>query len=663
MRSTTKIGWLVLALGLLSGCGPTGQTGAGEESELYNSAGLIGQSLFDAEGMAPPALTATPIVRAGLMWDAEPGTTLEGRVLGEDQLWGPWTPIVAYWEEDLAHAGNLDVPSGFAVGIQLRLSNGAAPLHVVAEGFERIGEYGSEEPAQDLDLPPPQEGTFGELQQALAPSSLVHPRSDWGARAPRCSSSSHTPVKATIHHTATALPDSMTPKARLREIQAYHMYSAGYCDIGYHVLVDWNGAAWQGRNEKVVGAHTKDHNTGNVGISFMGTYTNRSATSAQITKGAKILRWLHTAYGIALNRDRIKGHRQYNATACPGDKLYSQLNGMVEQARNGTPAKGTLRGVIYRDNGAGAADTSERIPGAKVKVVGVGTKTAAPDTAAWAFKLAPKTYTVTASAAGHKSASRTCKVVSSKTTKCSIGLKRLPGKIRGIVYEDLGAGEADTSHLLGGATVKLSGQGSVIAAAEDASWSKSVPPGTYTVTAILAGYTTGSRSCQVQSGKEVWCSIGLIKDGTDVPDDPDPALTGGKLHGFVLALDPAGGGQDPQSGVPNAVVSADSGESTNADAFGYFELQVPQGDHTLHAAADGFTDGEAQCAVTEGGEAECTIVLVRQDGSDQTDDQEPVEDPEGQLDGGCSTAAGAGRLPAALLLLMIGAALHLRRRV
>jgi hypothetical protein len=331
-RALAWVGVVCLSF-VAAACGPEGPTGAMEEGELYNSAGLLGQSLFDAEGLAPPAFAVQPFVRVGLMWDAAPGTTLEGRVLNQDDDWGPWEPIEAYWQEDVAHAGHLDAPDGLGTGFQLRLSNGAAPLHVVAEGIERIGEPGAEEAPQDLVSPPAEDGRLAALEQALMPSSIVHPRADWDARAPRCSMSSHTPVKVTVHHTATPLPDSMTVKARLRQIQAYHMYTNGWCDIGYHVLVDWNGAAWQGRNETKVGAHVLDHNTGNVGLSYLGTYTSRTPSAAQITKGARILHWLHDQYGIPRSRTYIKGHRQYAATECPGDKLYAKLNAMVEQSK------------------------------------------------------------------------------------------------------------------------------------------------------------------------------------------------------------------------------------------------------------------------------------------------------------------------------------------
>ena len=648
-------------LTVLWGCGPAGPTGAMEPEQLFNSAGLEGLSLFDADGVTVPAYSPNPFIRVGLMWDAEAGTELQGRVLDERGIWGRWETILPYFEEDLAHAGHLDVENGLGLGFQLRLSNGAEPLHVVVEAIERVGEPDAV-PIAATET----EGGFGELSQALAPSSLVHPRSDWGARAPQCSSGSHSPVKVTIHHTATPLPDSMTPKERLRQIQAYHMYTNGWCDIGYHLLVDWNGAAWQGRNEKVIGAHVANHNTGNVGLSYPGTYTSRSASSAQVTKGAKILKWLHDTYGIALNRDKIWGHRQWASTACPGNKLYAQLNGMVEEARTGNsgddggsePAKGTLRGVVFVDKGQGTADMSTRLPGAAVKVAGVGSKTAESGDAAWSFSLNPDTYTVTATKDGYQSATRSCKVTSGDTTWCSIGLVRVPqqGILKGVVYEDQGSGVADMSKRLLGAMVTLSGNGTVTASVADGSWSKQVTAGSITATASYTGYKSASRVCLVEAGQETSCPIGLIKDTGDDPGTVDPDPTKGRLYGHVVVQDETLVGQDLDLGtpVPVASVLADTGEVTQADDLGYFEFWVTPGTREVRASAAGYSDGVAECTVAAGGEARCSIPLVPLP-TDGSPEDEPV------LVGGCSTT-GAGNGLALLCLMCLGSLFRRRGR-
>ncbi len=84
---------------------------------------------------------------------------------------------------------------------------------------------------------------------------------------------------------------------------------------------------------------------------------------------------------------------------------------------------GTLRGVIFEDQGVGTMDLSVRLPGATVRIVETGaTATADSPDANWLFDLPAGTYTVEASAAGHTTERRMCDVTSGGTTWCSTGL-------------------------------------------------------------------------------------------------------------------------------------------------------------------------------------------------------------------------------------------------
>jgi hypothetical protein len=192
------------------------------------------------------------------------------------------------------------------------------------------------------EMPPPiepvPEDEIGTVQQELTAGSIpIHSRAEWGARPPQCSSGTNNAItRATIHHTVTPTNDSFGPKKRLRQIQAFHMFSRGWCDIGYNFLVSRDGRVWRGRGKNVVGAHVANHNTNNVGISFMGTYTSTKATLAQRCRTAKLLRWLHQEHpALQLNRTDVKGHRQLGSTSCPGNALYDQLGNIVKLARDG----------------------------------------------------------------------------------------------------------------------------------------------------------------------------------------------------------------------------------------------------------------------------------------------------------------------------------------
>ena len=86
------------------------------------------------------------------------------------------------------------------------------------------------------------------------------------------------------------------------------------------------------------------------------------------------------------------------------------------------PTGGTLRGVVFEDQGVGTMDLSVRLPGASIRIMETGaTMTAAAPDGAWSFTLPAGTYTVVADAAGHTRSMRSC-VVTTGATWCSIGL-------------------------------------------------------------------------------------------------------------------------------------------------------------------------------------------------------------------------------------------------
>lgn len=578
------------------GCMDNRPTGALEPEELYNTSGITRGSLFDEEGLAPVTYSDQAFLRVGFMWDAEESCRLEGRLLGLSGRWSDWKPIQTRWSEGVARTGHLDA-QGLAVGFQLRISAGPEPTHLVAEAIEGIGEP---------IVPPAADGRYRDIKQALAPASLVNPRSAWGARSPACNPGSHSPAKVTVHHTATPLPDSISPEARVRQIQNYHIDSRGWCDIGYHYLVDWNGEMWQGRYETVLGAHVANNNTSNVGISFMGTYSSTPASGAQLDACAGLLDWLHDNYGIPMNRSYIKGHREYGGTSCPGDRLYSQLDDLVARA-NGNPGQdpggdpgsdpsvGSLLGVVFEDQGVGTADMSKRLPGATVQISGAGSATARDGDAYWSFSLPPGTYTVTASADGHQAASRTCSVQAGAESWCSVGL-----------FPDGSGSDPD--------------------------------PGS-----------------DQDPGQD---------PGNDPVQDPaqDPGQTG-LLFGYVVELaDPLDADLSDNPPVGDAEIQSDCGASTLSDSSGYFELEVQAGTRILTAEASGYDYASAVCTVSEGGATECFVPVVPPGQADPLD-PDPFDPNAGSEDpyltGGCSTA---GRAPDFAPLVLLGWLLLIRRR-
>jgi hypothetical protein len=315
---------------------------------------IEGQSITDSLDVdrTSPALEAEkPFERLAVLFDAPDPTALEIATSADGSTWSDFAvPIVVFAEEG-AHVANLDLvePAKF---YKYRIRDLAiaptfvafSPIEIIpiaeeGEVADIIDDEEAELLAQAQPLPEQFEG-FGSTGSGISTrigNVTVHGRDEWNARAPRCVSSM-TPNRVTIHHTVTPTNDSLSPQARLRQIQSFHMNSNGWCDIGYNFLVSRDGRLWRGRGSTRLGAHVANNNTGNVGISFMGTHTSVTITNRQMCNTAKLLAWLDVHRpAIALNRSDIKGHRQYGDTACPGTALYNQLDRLVRWSRNGCP--------------------------------------------------------------------------------------------------------------------------------------------------------------------------------------------------------------------------------------------------------------------------------------------------------------------------------------
>ena len=288
---------------------------------------LEGDALLEELIESPPHEADEPFVRFGAIWDAEEQDSLEVSASADGETWGPWVKPVVHHVE-LEHTGSFvgqaelgDVPMKF-----YRIRGVAGAIDATFLRLELLATTQSDS-VEDGDSPGPEPmaRTIGQAE--------VLTRADWGARAASCSSGLGTATRMAIHHTETPTNDSMSPAARLRQIQSYHMDVKGWCDIGYHFLLSRDGRLWEGRRDTLLGAHAGGNNTGNLGISVMGSHDTTPLTEPQLVAIAKLVRGLADQHGIAINRTKIKGHREYNPTTCPGNAVMGQLDEILARAR------------------------------------------------------------------------------------------------------------------------------------------------------------------------------------------------------------------------------------------------------------------------------------------------------------------------------------------
>jgi N-acetylmuramoyl-L-alanine amidase-like protein/fibronectin type III domain protein len=168
----------------------------------------------------------------------------------------------------------------------------------------------------------------------------------------------YTTKKLIVHHTATTdnYTDQAGAESQIRSIYYYHSVTQDWGDIGYNFLIDKFGTIYEGRYSRdygganptgddasgkgVTGAHVSGWNSGTVGVALLGTLTTHDATPAARDALTRLLAWeasrngidpqateafVNPVSGATITTPNIAGHRDYAATACPGDTFYPTL--------------------------------------------------------------------------------------------------------------------------------------------------------------------------------------------------------------------------------------------------------------------------------------------------------------------------------------------------
>ena len=201
-----------------------------------------------------------------------------------------------------------------------------------------------------------------EQRAAVTEAPDIVTRAEWGADESIKSTSGSCvrrffPVQQLfVHHTVGRNFDS-NPKATMRAIYYFHTRTQGWCDVGYNFVVGWDGTIYEGRwarnygpwevhssedsrGRAVAGAHVSGYNSGSVGISVMGNFSEVQPPPAVRKALAHLLAWEadrhdlkprgeHTYRNPETGDTRrlkyIAGHRDAGYTECPGNFLYAAL--------------------------------------------------------------------------------------------------------------------------------------------------------------------------------------------------------------------------------------------------------------------------------------------------------------------------------------------------
>ena len=134
----------------------------------------------------------------------------------------------------------------------------------------------------------------------------------------------------TIHCAAT--PEGRDTKAK--EISAWD--TARFGQVSYHYVIELDGTVVQTLPEDRLGAHVGGHNSGNLGVCYVGGMDARNArpkdtrTSAQLTAMAKLVADIERRHpGVV-----VRGHRDWPGVtkACPSFDVADWRTGLKAAA-------------------------------------------------------------------------------------------------------------------------------------------------------------------------------------------------------------------------------------------------------------------------------------------------------------------------------------------
>lgn len=304
----------------------------------------------------------------GVTWSETVSETpqIKYRTLGKDKVWSQWQNIDAEKGESEQRASGTE-PIVVTEVSQVQVQ-ATVPDSSTVEGL-KVTVINPGVGVGDSQANPNK--NLARLRSAEdARGIAIHSRSDWGAdeKLMTWPPKSIKPQGVAIHHTAGTNNYSATQvPGILRGIYYFHAVTRNWGDIGYNVLVDKYGRAWQGRRgtfqNPSEGAHARSVNGVTFGISVLGTYETQAppwAAQDTVTRLAAAqlkLRGVNplgtfTFRGHTFNR--ISGHRDFvvlgtgNNTACPGNAFYRQLGEIRQQAA--TLAAGWASGKSSRVN-------------------------------------------------------------------------------------------------------------------------------------------------------------------------------------------------------------------------------------------------------------------------------------------------------------------------
>jgi N-acetylmuramoyl-L-alanine amidase len=319
-----------IVLVALLGLAPAAAHGAGEARTI--ALPVPAETSARGPWRTLPLRAAHGFELAGADWRGARGAHVALRARRASGGWSRWTRVVA----------GEPVWSGRATAVQLRGAHPVRGLRVHAVAVALDGRAVAR---------PPRALAAADGRPAIVPRSAWDP---YDRCRPRVQARYGRVDFAIVHHTESlSLYSPRQSAAMVLAICLFHRDGNGWNDIGYDLLVDRFGTVFEGRRggveQPVIGAQAGGWNGVSTGVAMIGSYSVSPPPAAALRSLERVLAWKLSLAGVPAsgsvqerstgedpldNRypagtpvrfQRISGHRDADATDCPGGALYALL--------------------------------------------------------------------------------------------------------------------------------------------------------------------------------------------------------------------------------------------------------------------------------------------------------------------------------------------------
>jgi hypothetical protein len=158
-------------------------------------------------------------------------------------------------------------------------------------------------------------------------------RAEWGARPVGENARPHRIFRITIHHGGVASNPARSLEDKLRGLQAWSQREAtlaggrtkpAWPDVPYHFYISIDGRIGEARPVGYAGdTNTEYDTTGHLLIVLEGNFEEERPAEAQIASLRALTLW--AAWKWRVPAGRIRGHKDFAQTLCPGKNLMPEL--------------------------------------------------------------------------------------------------------------------------------------------------------------------------------------------------------------------------------------------------------------------------------------------------------------------------------------------------